>query len=72
MPQDTQETDWIEWQGGECPVDPGTFVKVRFACDHSDAAALAYPARPARWWLHAWRRKRVANRITGYIVVSSL
>ena len=20
MPQDTQETGWIEWQGGECPV----------------------------------------------------
>ncbi len=23
MPQDTQETDWIEWQGGECPIKPG-------------------------------------------------
>lgn len=29
MPQENQ-TDWIEWQGGECPVDPDTRIEVRF------------------------------------------
>ncbi len=25
----TGETDWIEWNGGECPVDPETPIRVR-------------------------------------------
>lgn len=26
----THETDWIEWRGGECPVEPDAIVEVRF------------------------------------------
>lgn len=25
----TEPTDWIEWRGGDCPVNEGTPVKVR-------------------------------------------
>ena len=65
------ESDWIVWRGGECPVDADTWVKVRFACDHSEAAALNYPARKASFWKEAWRRKRTDNRIIAYRVVQS-
>jgi hypothetical protein len=26
------EPEWIEWNGGECPVPKGTMVKVRYRC----------------------------------------
>lgn len=25
-----EEGEWIEWKGGECPVDPEAIVKVRY------------------------------------------
>ncbi len=34
--------DWIEWAGGECPVDPETLVQVKLACNYgSDEAEPA-------------------------------
>jgi hypothetical protein len=26
--------EWVEWNGGECPVEPGTMVEVRFRPFH--------------------------------------
>ncbi len=69
MPQENQ-TDWIEWQGGECPVDPDTRVQIQTA--DGDPSWMAPEGHPAGifcddsgylncdWWLadntsHAWR-----------------
>jgi hypothetical protein len=30
------EQGWIEWNGGECPVDPDVAVEVRLRCGETD------------------------------------
>lgn len=74
MPQDTQETDWIEWQGGECPVDPDTPVEVRFrdyeiAGDEvSGLDASFWIGGSYDWWKHESPDRD--NDIIAYRVVS--
>lgn len=63
MPQDTQETDWIEWQGGECPVDPETLVEIK----GGDGAVDKNIAQHWCWdWLDTWPE----SNIVAYPVVS--
>jgi len=31
-------SDWIEWKGGECPVDENAIVKYRLRCGSTDTA----------------------------------
>lgn len=39
-------SDWIEWNGGECPVDRATVVNVRLRCGLEDPD---FPAATYRW-----------------------
>lgn len=39
-------SDWIEWNGGECPLPPGTWVEV---CLRDLGRARQAPARFLRW-----------------------
>jgi hypothetical protein len=41
------DTDWIEWNGGECPVDPDAKVAVRLRCGD--------PRPPSAAKLFRWR-----------------
>ena len=41
---------WVEWNGGECPVDPETRVRVRYRTGREKA--IASPARMFNWhWI---------------------
>lgn len=61
MPQDTRETDWIEWQGGECPVDPETRVDVRRTYGDQYYGLLACDA--GGWGWRGSRRDIIAYRV---------
>lgn len=52
--------DWIDWNGGECPVDPGTQVEVRLR-DGRGVVGLADN-------LH-WRKECAISDIIAYRVV---
>jgi hypothetical protein len=47
----TNNTPWIEWNGGECPVPPGTRVDLRF---RNGAELESYPQDTAEvfYWRH--------------------
>lgn len=50
MPQDS--TDWIDWQGGDCPVDKNVMVRVqgRFEAERDEHQM---PRRASGWvWSH--------------------
>jgi hypothetical protein len=48
------ERDWIEWSGGECPIDLYAFAEVRFrGGDRGIAPALHWIDR----WSNAWEHK---------------
>ena len=48
----TVNGQWIEWHGGECPVEPETRVEVRFTDDYE----LGEPMSAACWnWEHSNR-----------------
>lgn len=55
---DQDHGDWIEWNGGECPVAPQTLVEVRFrdaAMDHPNSwrASFWSDSDPSKdCWLH--------------------
>lgn len=53
MPQENQ-TDWIEWQGGECPVDGHTRVDVRFRDGKvsADEPAAFWASGTTCFWKH--------------------
>jgi hypothetical protein len=49
-----QQSDWIEWSGGECPVPGGTRVDVKFR-DGTVARrqfAKTWSIGSADWWKH--------------------
>jgi hypothetical protein len=61
--------EWIEWNGGKCPVDPGTYVAARFA---DGFETKAWPATgnviwPENW---EWTMEGDAERIVAYRVAS--
>jgi hypothetical protein len=62
--REAEADGWIEWHGGDCPVDGETRVDVRFM-----DGALGGPLEAKHWW---WGRKPTANykiHITHYRVV---
>ena len=67
---------WIEWGGGECPVETGTLVDVRYR-DGQELYALpaneVHPgARDAQqdfWENHDFKNDIVAYRIVAYRIV---
>lgn len=59
-------TDWIEWRGGECPVDPDTRVDIWLRSGNQTAGFLA------RTWGWRWDPSPARNDgdIVAYRVVS--
>lgn len=45
----SEEADWIEWKGGQCPVKPGTKIDIKMR--NGDVAPTCRPAHLA--WSHA-------------------
>lgn len=58
-------SDWIEWKGGKCPVEPETVVKVRTRSGHQLQAA---PAEVLRW---DWPHGGLPAEIVSYRVVEA-
>lgn len=65
------DSEWIEWKGGECPVDRLTLVDVRW---NNQAESKAAPAgtwstqgqhSPTDFWQHA---PHLDNRTNSYII----
>lgn len=71
MPQENQ-TDWIEWQGGECPVDGRTRVDVRFRdgtlWTNRAAGSLARNDDDENYWI--WEPTSPEDDIIAYRVSS--
>lgn len=81
MMAEAAATDWIEHDGGDCPVDPETPVLIRMA------GGMSYSmSDPAGYWLpsdcdqfnywtgrggHRESQKRPTDRIIAYRVVSA-
>ena len=71
-------TDWIEWNGGECPVADGTLVDVRHRDGDEFLGQLAWGvARPEEGntvWAGAafWHRDGVDGDIVAYRLVDAL
>ena len=64
--------DWIEWKGGECPVDPHTRVMVKCAGfgDETDTAdAGVYSLGDGDDW---WRHNEKPTDIIAYRIVERL
>jgi hypothetical protein len=57
----TKNTDWIEWHGGECPVEPGTMVAIRLR-DGDEFDCLSNYLR--------WYHKGYETDIIAYCIVS--
>lgn len=60
MAQDTEQADWIEWQGGECPVSHDTIVDIKF---RGTEPAWAVPAGNCDDRLYSWWKHRSLNHI---------
>jgi hypothetical protein len=46
----TRDDGWIEWKGGECPVDPDVMVEIKM---DNDARVYSLLAKALRWkWAH--------------------
>lgn len=62
-----ENSDWIEWKGGECPVDEGIIVDVKYRDDedHSKGLRLFGPIYASRlaWWHDGQDDDIIAYRI---------
>ena len=70
-PEQTTEDGWIEWKGGECPVDGDTLVEVRCLLDGEPWDREG--ADEAGWFdsLDWWKRAGSEHcKITAYRVVT--
>ena len=68
------EEAWIEWAGGQCPVDPETLVEIKCRCGDQNGAwpAGEWSGGPSDWWLHEESRAFGSmNDIIAYRVVQS-
>lgn len=61
---ETDENDWIEWHGGECPVPPKTIVLVRFQFNNT----LARRPRFADRYNWNWPYPESGGNIVAYRV----
>lgn len=59
-PEKKPDDGWIEWHGGECPVDAGTTVEVKMLSGETDV-------RPA--YQYRWNHVGYFNDIIAYRVV---
>ncbi len=55
-------SDWIEWDGGECPVPPETMVEVRFPVGALHSSET-HPAKEFRWNLKGGFGDIIAYRV---------
>lgn len=48
------DSEWIEWAGGECPVAGDTLVNIRLRCGDENGAMRAdfWSAGATDWWRH--------------------
>ncbi len=60
----TIEGEWIEWNGGECPVPPNQLVDIRFGGRWADRLRQD----PLNW---VWEHNAAPLDIIAYRVVSS-
>lgn len=63
----SQESDWIEWTGGECPVAGGSIVEVRYAreVDSAKGCRIDWPvaARELAWYYDGEDDDIIAYRV---------
>lgn len=63
--------EWIEWEGGECPVNPDTRVEVKFRDGGREGST------PASYWadggdvFNCWKHADTSSDIIAYRVVRS-
>ena len=66
MPQENQ-TDWIEWQGGKCPVDAETVVQIKLGNSEHE---IAEPLEAIYWlWEHTPEAVNGDYHITAYRII---
>lgn len=48
------DSPWIEWHGGECPVEPETIVRIRLrdGQESLNSTARFWADGPQDWWKH--------------------
>ena len=63
------QTDWIEWKGGECPVEPSTQIKVQYADEDRETAERCSTVRADRFLVD--RPWHGGPRVIAYRVVSA-
>ena len=61
--------EWIEWHGGDCPVDPETMVDGWLVADHTEESALN--VRPSKAGLLRWSHIGSAGDIIKYRIVGA-
>lgn len=57
----TEKNGWIEWTGGDCPVEPGTRVHYRMAYGHENTDGVQ--AELLRWTNTQWIGDIIAYRV---------
>lgn len=64
-------SDWIEWNGGECPVETDTRAHIRFlAWDQADTWRDLRKNPPIRAGEVRWSKERRASDIIAYRIIS--
>ena len=58
-----QPDGWIEWSGGECPVDREALVQPRFRSDSNEALLSVDRAGKFRWSNKDWASDIIAYRV---------
>lgn len=66
----TQQSDWIEWNGGECPVSFDTLVHIRVK--GADGVIRERKGEDTAYWFDSldwWQGSKGGNIIAAYLVV---
>ncbi len=58
-------SEWIEWKGGECPVNENTLVQVRL----NDGCDLPFPPKGFRAGAFRWSKRNSLGDIIAYRIV---
>lgn len=72
VPREANDDGWIEWHGGECPVDPDTEVEICVrAAGYGPNQKDSRPAGKLQWWHDLRASDVVAYRMVDYIFPTS-
>lgn len=61
-------SEWIKWNGGECPVHPETIVRVQFRNETRDYADRPWSDEKASEWRWSHRKGSLTNIIAYRII----